>query len=238
MSSMWQSILDLLFPPRCVGCGRPGTLLCPSCLRAAPRVEPPFCRKCGKPLEPLRDKIGLRTSPICSFCLEAPLRIAGIRSPYLFSGVMRKAIHTFKYRGVFALGPVLGNLLAEYLRVNPLPADMVAPVPLHPRRLKERGYDQAEILAKQVASASGLPLGQGWLVRHRHTPPQVKTASALERRNNVSGAFGAGDGLRPVHAVLLVDDVCTTGATLEACAQVLQAAGVPVVWGLTVAREA
>ncbi len=110
--------------------------------------------------------------------------------------------------------------------------------PLHPVRRKERGYDQAELLARYLAKELGLPLGKGWLVRSRPTPPQVKTASAVGRKKNVMGAFAPGPRLSPGKSVLLVDDVCTTGATLESCAQALRGAGISVVWGVTLAREA
>ncbi|MDP2660466.1 MAG: phosphoribosyltransferase family protein [Dehalococcoidia bacterium] len=118
-----------------------------------------------------------------------------------------------------------------------MPLDVVVPVPLHQSRRKERGYDQAELLANSLAEHSGLPLGSGWLVRQRPTVPQVRTASAMERRSNVRGAFTSGPRVERARAVLLVDDVCTTGATLESCALALQEAGVRQVWGLTVARE-
>ncbi len=165
------------------------------------------------------------------------MSIHGIRSAYLFTGVMRKAIHEFKYRGVFSLAPLLSHLLVEYLSSSGIRADVIVPVPLHRHRLKERGYDQAELLVRYLAGEANLFLGKDWLIRVRATPPQVKTASAAERWQNMLGAFTAGAGVERGSSVLLVDDVCTTGATLEACAIALREAGVVRVWGLTLARE-
>lgn len=235
---MWRSILDLLFPPRCVACRRPGTLLCSYCLKTAPRVDPPFCHKCWKPLGQGFEGKRLYGVYFCPFCLDAPPDIGGIRSPYLLAGPMRQAIHAFKYGGISSLAPILGHLLAEFLVGQRLPVEVVVPVPLHPGRRRERGYDQAELLARQVAKELGLPLGTGWVVRNRPTSPQVKTGGAMDRKKNVMGAFTAAAGTEAGRSVLLVDDVCTTGATLESCARALQGAGIRVIWGATMAREA
>lgn len=237
IGSLAALVTNLLFPPRCVGCGRLGLLLCPSCLQAAPRLRPPYCQKCGKPLGTSPGTRLLSKSSLCPLCQESPLEIEGVRSPYLFTGVMRQAIHAFKYGDLSSLAPLLGHLLAEYMGDNPMPVEVVVPVPLHPQRRRERGYDQAELLAGHLAQGLGLPLGRGWLVRQRPTPPQVRTTSAAERRENVQGAFAPGAALEPGRAVLLVDDVCTTGATLEACARALRQGGAAAVWGLTLARE-
>ncbi len=130
----------------------------------------------------------------------------------------------------------LGQLLTEYVRTNSLPADTLVPVPLHPKRLRERGYNQALLLATEIGKNSGLPVLEGTLIRHINTASQARTTSAVERRNNVQDAFVCSkslDGRR----ILLIDDVCTTGATIDACAAVLKQAGAEEVWGLTVARD-
>ncbi|MDP2728755.1 MAG: ComF family protein, partial [Dehalococcoidia bacterium] len=159
----------------------------------------------------------------------------GIRSPYILTGVMRQAIHAFKYRGISSLAPILGHLLADYLSENRLPVDVVVAVPLHPQRRKERGYDQAELLAGQLARELGLSLGRGWLVRQRPTKPQVKTASAAERARNVLGAFASTVRLEPGRSVLLVDDVCTTSATLTECARAVRGGKPKEIWSLAMA---
>lgn len=131
----------------------------------------------------------------------------------------------------------LGQMLADFLRSQPLPGDVLMPVPLYRKRLRERGYNQASLLATEIGKHTGQPVAEASLVRLRDTLSQARTASAAERRENVRGAFGCRERLRG-HSILLVDDVCTTGATLDACATALKASGAGSVWGLTVAREA
>ena len=221
------SLLDLLFPLRCLGCGKEGSLLCRSCSDGLPRVRQPICRCCGT---------SVRAGTLCPSCLSHPLSIDGIRSVLLFGGITRQAIHGLKYGHLKAIAAPLGDLLAGFMRAYPLPGDVLVPVPLHAGRLRERGYNQAALLAKEVGRLNGLPVGEGWLVRRRDTERQAKAPSAAERRSNVQGAFTAP---RELHgeSLLLIDDVCTTGATLDACASALKAAGAGPVWGLTVARE-
>lgn len=173
----------------------------------------------------------------CPFCRELIGGLDGLRSPYRFEGLAREAIHRFKYQHLKALALPLAGLLAEYLKSHPIPAEIVVPVPLHPRRLRERGYNQTELLARGLAKLLELPALHGCLVRRHHSLPQARTTSASQRRANVIGAFHSGEGVSG-KAVLLIDDVCTTGATLGACAQALKAAGAASVWGLTLAREA
>ncbi len=150
---------------------------------------------------------------------------------------MRNAIHALKYRGIKSLSPVLGELLADSLAKRPLPADLIVPVPLHPRRLRERGYDQSLLLAENLEGRLGIPLARDVLIRHRHTPSQARSKSVLERRRNMEGAFHATPGRLEGKNLVLVDDVCTTGATLNACARALKEAGARSVWGVTLARE-
>ncbi|MDY6917992.1 MAG: ComF family protein [Chloroflexota bacterium] len=156
---------------------------------------------------------------------------------YRFEGALRQAILQFKYRNVKALAPSLGSLMARYLRAHPLPADVLVPVPLHPRRVRERGYNQSALLATEVGRASTLPVVDGCLVRRKDTPPQTRTRSAAERRRNIVDAFACHDSRLKGRRILLIDDVCTSGATLNACAQALRAGGAASVWALTLARE-
>jgi ComF family protein len=130
----------------------------------------------------------------------------------------------------------LGQLLAEFLRSYPLPGEVLIPVPLHPKRLRERGYNQATLLAREVSKLNGLPVDERLLLRQRDTITQARTASSMERRSNVHDAFICRQELHG-ERILLIDDVCTTGATFDACAAALKAAGAGSVWGLTVASE-
>ena len=163
--------------------------------------------------------------------------IEGICSLFRFDGAMRQAILSFKYRNVKALTPLLAQLMAEYLVANPLPAEVLVPVPLHRRRLRQRGYNQASLLAAELGRLSSMPVVEGSLVRLRDTPAQTRTRSAEERQSNVAQAFSCRNQELDDKRVLLIDDVCTSGATLDACATALKAAGATSVWGLTVARE-
>jgi ComF family protein len=222
-----SSFLDLLFPLRCLGCGRDGSLLCPDCCQSLPRIKQPYCQRCGTPLT---------EGNLCPACISYPPSIEGIRSVFLFGGTVRQAIHQFKYRNIKAMAAPLGRLLADYLHTYPLPGDILVPVPLHSRRLRERGYNQSALLAKETGRLMGLPVDEGTLLRKRDTITQAKTANAAERHLNVTDAFSCRKELGG-ERVLLIDDVCTTGATLEACSVALKTAGAGSVWGLTVARE-
>ena len=222
------AFLDFLFPLRCFGCGKEGTLLCPSCSASLPRIELPYCRRCGIPYT---------EGDLCPACLNYPLSIDGIRSVFLFKGTARQLVLHFKYRHLKAAAAPLGQLMADFLRINPLPGDVIVPVPLYSKRLRRRGYNQASLLAEELHRLTGLPVDEDAVVRVRDTAPQARSANALERRMNVQGAFECPrepNGGR----ILLIDDVCTTGATLDACAAALKAAGATPVWGLTAAREA
>jgi competence protein ComFC len=219
--------LDLLFPRWCVGCGREGDFICPACLQSLPRIMPPLCPRCGLPQS---------SDSLCPVCLGWPAEIDGIRAPFRFDGVIRQAIHQLKYRNLRALAGRLAQLLNEYRLSFPVPGEVLIPVPLHPRRLRERGYNQSRLLAKELGKLAGLPVVTDCLVRERPTAPQARTASVGERRGNVAGAFACRRRLEG-KPVILIDDVSTSGATLDACARALKQAGAASVWGLVLARE-
>jgi ComF family protein len=228
----WQektrSFLNLLFPPRCIICHQSGSCLCPACQDTIDYIRPPVCPRCGHPTSVPR---------LCHSCRKAPPQIDGIRAVGYLEGTLRTAIHRFKYSNMRLLAAPLGRLMRQYLLQNQLPVDIMVPVPLHPHRLRERGYNQAALLAKEVEKALGLPLLEGALVRVRSTRPQIGL-NARERRENVREAFRCVDrGVMNGRRILLVDDVCTTGATLEACSLALREKGVGAVWGLVLARE-
>ena len=221
-----NSFLDLLFPPRCAGCGRSGSWLCPACISEIEFIEPPLCSRCGLPSV---------ESP-CLSCRIDPLAIDGIRGVGYLRGPLKRAVYQFKYRQKRKLALPLADLMHHYLSENPLPAELIVPVPLHLDRLRERGYNQAALLARGLSERSGLPIEEESLVRIKETAPQV-ALKADERRKNVRGAFrGQDENLRD-RQVLLIDDVCTTGATLEACAEALHEKGARSVWALVLARE-
>jgi len=220
--------LDLLFPPWCIGCGREGNYICDSCRQQLPVIVPPFCPRCGRPQA--------QGTP-CPGCIEAQAEIDGIRSPFLFNGVIRHAIHELKYRNLRAIAPLLAGFLNDFLLENPVPGDVLVPVPIHRKRQRERGYNQSSLLVRELGRLNGLPVVDDCLVRRAYTPPQARTSSVIDRRENVAGAFTCADGRLRGKQVLLIDDVSTSGATLNACAGVLKSAGAATVWGLVLALE-
>jgi ComF family protein len=164
------------------------------------------------------------------------MEIEGIRAPFRFEGVIRQAIHQLKYNHFKALAPSLAQLMYEYLKAKPLPAEVLVPVPLHPHRLRERGYNQASLLAQELGKLTNMWVVDHCLVRLKDTPAQTRAAAEM-RRSNVAEAFACQDQRVQQRRVLLIDDVCTTGSTLNSCAIALKKAGASSVWGLTIARE-
>jgi ComF family protein len=230
ITTLQNALLDLLFPPRCITCRSSGDSFCASCRTSIENIPPPFCGRCGRPRP-------AHSSPFqseCPHCDRHPLQINGTRAVAFFEGNLRTAIHAFKYQHRTELAEPLGELMSEFLAVHPLPTDAIIAVPLHPGRERERGYNQALLLARIVSEHQRRPLWEKALVRTRATPSQVEL-DAVARRENVKDAFAATDQVAGVR-VLLVDDVCTTGATMEACGMALLARGASSVWGLALAR--
>ncbi len=220
--------LDLLFPQYCVGCGKEGGFICGSCYQSLPRIKPPLCPRCGRP-QP--------SGILCPGCADWSAEIEGIRSPFRFEGVIRQAIHQLKYQNLRALVVPLAELLRDYLAADPLPAEILVPVPLHRKRLRERGYNQSGLLARQLSKLTGLPAIDDCLIRQRHAPPQARTSTVNERRSNIADAFICRDHRLQDKQILLIDDVSTSGATLDSCAAALKASGASLIWGLVMARE-
>jgi len=220
--------LDFLFPRFCVGCGKEGDFICDSCQASLVRIEAPACPQCGKPQT---------DSMLCSNCINWKADIDAIRSPFRFEGVIRKAVHEFKYRNLRAIAGQLAHFLGDYLTENPIPYEVLVPVPLHDKRLKERGYNQSALLAKELSRITGFPVNETCLVRNVYNVPQAKTRNVEERKQNVIGIFSVVNDDLLEKKVLLIDDVTTSGATLNACASPLKKTGAASVWGLTLARE-
>ncbi len=223
-----RTALELVFPARCVGCGGSGAFLCDDCSVSLLLAAPPRCARCWRP--------GPDADP-CLDCQLAPPAFDGLRAAFVNVGTARELVHSLKYRGTTALAAPMASLLAEAARRHGLAADLVAPVPLSGLRRRTRGFNQAEALARALGRELRLPVRPRALERRRHTPPQARSADAEERRRNVAGAFVCRERGVADRRVLLVDDVTTTGATLDACASALKEAGARSVWALAFARE-
>jgi competence protein ComFC len=220
---------DIIFPPQCGGCGRAGVRFCTACQESLTRLPAPVCSGCGYPLS--EREVGQ-----CAVCRQAAQSaIAGIRSAAFFEGPLRQTLHALKYKRDIILADTLAQVLTEAWRTYALPGDLVIPVPLSSPRLRERGYNQAALLAHGFAELARLAYTPKGATRVRHTASQVGL-SASRRQENLAGAFKGEAAQVAGRAVILIDDVCTTGATLRACAEALMAAGAAGVWGLTVAR--
>lgn len=229
-------VIDTLFPLFCLICGTPGTQLCRQCLDLFPRRLRQRCPTCIKKTTPHGE--------VCFACigdraLDGLFAAAHYRSPLIST-----SIHTFKYRFIPTLAEPLGSWLAERVREAELPLpDALIPVPLHPRRLRFRGFNQSSLLAQRIAEllAPGLalPVWEDALHRTRYTKPQMQTETREERLHNLQGAFTLNQqysSLVQGTSVWLIDDIATTGTTLEECAKVLKASGVKYVFGIVVAR--
>ena len=228
LTSLRRTALDLLFPCWCLGCGREGNLICPSCCQKLPLITSPICPRCGMP-----QAGGI----LCSACLNQKHDIDSIRSPFRFEGTIKQAIYQLKYKNLRAIAEPLAELLSNYIATHPVPGEVLVPVPLHRKRLRERGYNQSELLTRELGKLIRLPVMTDCISRNRHTPTQTIATSIVERRSNVASAFTCRKHNLQNKEIILIDDVATSGATLNACAATLKAAGAASVWGLTIARE-
>ena len=219
-----QALADLFYPQRCVGCSRRASdVLCRSCFEALPEITPPLCGRCGLPTA--FEVYG------CDGCRTVELAFDGARAPLRYEGVGKGAVHALKYGGY---RPVVERLMAPLMAgsLGGERFDAVVPVPLHRARLAKRGFNQAEVIGRAVAGRLGAPFLDK-LRAVRGTRDQVELTAA-SRRQNVAGAFEARG---PVAGrVLLVDDVMTTGSTLNECARELKKAGAGEVHALTLCR--
>ena len=199
--------LDLLYPRKCVGCGSVGAYLCDRCIAETPRAAD-------------TTGVGLQL----------------VLAPFEMKGAAQKAVHRLKYNGVRGIAAPMGAAMAQHLQRHGVAPDVIVPVPLHKSRQRERGYNQAELLARAVGRWIETPVDAGLLARTESAGPQARSASREERQANVAGAFKA-QREAIGKSIVIVDDVTTTGATLQSCAETMRKAGARRVWGLTFARE-
>jgi competence protein ComFC len=222
---LWHS-LDWVYPPDCVGCGRSGELWCDECNDKVTLVGSLLCPVCGIPQTKVQ---------VCSNCQESMPSYKALRSWAIFKGELRKAIHRLKYRRNMALGQLLAVPIINQLHELDWPIEMIIPVPLGLARLAERGYNQASLLAKPIALYLRLPFQTDVIKRSKETQSQVGLSFA-SRKENVAGAFTADQSKIVGKSILVIDDVITSGATMNACAIALCEAGASEVYGFSLAR--
>jgi len=242
--SLLRRFLDLLYPPRCLicssfldgeGAGEESPFVCPGCVAGFTRVASPRCPVCGTPF-----RSGIAEDHVCEDCLRKRPFFERAGAPFVYEGELMRAIHEFKYEGRSRMAGLLGPLLASFAEgwVRDGNSVVLMPVPLHPKRLRKRGFNQSLLLARHVADRLGGRVDYLSLRRTRDTTPQTGLKRD-ERRRNVRRAFEVVDrkAVRRKR-VVLVDDVATTGSTLNECARVLRRAGCTEVYGLVLARAA
>ncbi len=231
-----RGLVSLVYPSSCAACAatvEPGAQLCDRCADEAPRLRAPFCARCSQPFAG-----AITESFVCANCHDRVLHFDAAVSAYRSRGVVRKVMHDFKYGGQLHLRHLLGQWLCETLadpRLAGRRFDCIVPVPLHPARQRERGFNQAEVLAGLLGRRSGVPV-QALLQRTRYTTTQTQF-DRDERIENLAGAFRLrrGGDVQELR-VLLIDDVLTTGSTLSECAAVLKQSGAQSVYAATAAR--
>ncbi len=226
LSRAWERALDIAFPPRCVSCGEFGAFICNGCLADAAQASQPRCAVCWATAKADWD------CDDCSFLRPA---FKAARSPFIYEAAARDAVHALKYKGVSALAPVMARPMAELLMEWAPPVQIIVPVPLTGHRSRVRGFNQSQLLARELSRLMGLPVETRAIRRRSSGSPQVGQPDREARRRNVAEAFSPGS--RSVEGgILLIDDVMTTGATLDACTRVLLAGGAGAVYTLTFAR--
>jgi len=235
-----SGLVDIVYPRRCLSCKNKlgpssvDNLICAACWGNIKRNMPPFCHSCGRTLSKSNF-----SKNICPLCIKKKLYFDRAFSPCIYTGVIKDLIHEFKYKSKDYLGCLLSKLMIEFIREYNLPMDcldFVIPIPLHKTRLREREFNQAEILGNYIAREFKKELLSDALWRHRHTKTQTDLETD-ERLLNVKDSFSL-NRLKDIKGknLLIVDDVLTTGATASCAAETLKGAGANIVFVLTLAN--
>lgn len=234
MESVKNLVLELIFPSQCFGCGKEGGFLCADC-REKLYFIPPSCFICKK-LKPGFGRIPAGRT--CESCRKNS-QIYAYLSPLSYNGISCELIHGLKYRRITSLDAILARILAEYLSkfaISFPENSVVIPIPMHRSRLRVRGFNQSELIANHLGELINLGVESRILQKTKKTDPQVGL-SGEKRRNNITGSFSVTNPtLIKQRDIILVDDVKTTGATLEEAARALKNAGAGKIWAVTVAH--
>lgn len=239
LGTLLRRAVDLILPADCAGCGAAAAgaavpFFCGACWSQIEPIRGPVCPRCGWPFP---SEIALTHSPrhVCGPCRLRPPAFTEARSLYAYAPPLRDAIHLLKYRGKVTLAGTLGDLMAEGYE-PPAALEVIVPVPLHPARLRDREFNQSLLLADRLNRRLGLRVSPMGLVRLHATTPQTELSRSA-RLKNLRHAFAVPDPDRLAgKTVLLVDDVFTTGATVNECAKTLRKAGAGDVFVVTLAR--
>jgi len=216
-----RTFIDLLFPVKCLGCGQEGKFICSQCL----------------------EKIPLKKQGIIKFDKSKPLTGLIVAS-YYNNPLLKQAVLKYKYNFIKDLAKPLSYLIIKKLSDHPLRKSifktcLLVSVPLHKKRLRWRGFNQSELLAQEISQEFNLPLANNFLVRRKNTCPQTGITCASDRKANIKEAFQPNSNFKNNFKnknIILVDDVCTTGATLEECAKTLKPLEPKSIWGLVIAK--
>jgi ComF family protein len=218
--------IDWLFPPTCGGCNRAGYSWCPDCMQRVHLLNEPVCQRCGRPV---------RKPGVCHACLQNPPPYKSLKSWLVYEEPIRAALLKLKYLRNFPVGDTLAGLVIPVIEKFGWPIDCVVPIPLGKRRLEERGYNQVGMIALSLAALAKWEYMPRALFRTRETNSQVGL-SAQKRRENVSNAFLCGTNKVSGKTILLLDDITTTGATLQEGTKALLKGGAKDVYAFTIAR--
>lgn len=242
LGRLLNGLVDIIYPKVCLACknrlkdtSSVDNLICGQCWSKIKKNPPPFCYCCGRHLETPN-----QLTNICLQCVKKKLHFDRAFSPCIYEGVIKELIHEFKYKGKDYLGATLSRLMVEFIKEYNFPmesVDFIIPVPLHKARLREREFNQAQILSKYIAAAFDKKTLDSVLRRHCNTKAQVDLNEENERMLNVKGSFTLDKKSAIIGKnILLVDDVLTTGATCSEAALALKNSGSGTVFVLTLAN--
>lgn len=227
LHAFWQ-IIDWIYPPACCSCNILGSRICLDCWNSIRLIHGETCIRCG-------DVVENKNTSICQRCSMIPPLYTQLKSFAFYEGAISSAVQSIKYKRNFGLVEVFILPLMQIILDSGWDASIICPVPLSEKRKRERGYNQTSLLAYWLGLESGIECSTHLLTRTKNTSSQVGL-SREEREANVKDAFTAKNGISKGKTIIVVDDVATTGATLNACAQALLNCGAKQVYGLTIAR--
>lgn len=233
IKTVWDRILRLLYPVRCPFCDEPvpvrDGLVCKSCFLKVPIVREPFCYKCGKQLEVAEEEY-------CEDCSRLRHSFDRGRTLFVYDDAVRKSVYRFKYGGRKEYAKAYALLAEDYLGdfIREIQPDALIPVPLHRERYRKRGYNQAELLARGIGERMGVPVLTNVVKRTKNTKPQ-KELDVAGRQNNLKKAFKINGNDVKLYTTIIIDDIYTTGSTVDAISEQLKEAGTGRVFFLCLA---